>query len=198
MVGLNCGALLLALLLITFNIGHAYAGGRSVEDLIGVFSIEKTIKLGSSSACFNNSGLSDSQRDPLGMGSNPLANPLADSQSPDLAGFSFEPKMFSGSSKPINLTAHIIDDDSGLGIAHVFFRSPTGAQIAEAVFAPDGRISGTSKDGTYTAQMSLPRKTEIGAWLLDNFTLLDAGGNRKVLSRSDMVRMNLPAEFIVT
>lgn len=195
---MSYSALLLALILITSIIGQASASGRSVEDLIGVFSIEKTIKLGSSSACFNNAGLSDSQKDPLGMGSNPLANPLADDQSADLAGFGLEPNMLKGSSKPINLTAHIIDDDSGLGSARVFFRSPTGAQIAEAIFAPEARVSGTSKDGIYTAKMSLPKKTERGAWLLDNFTLSDAGGNSKVLSRSDMVRMNLPAEFIVT
>ncbi len=183
------------LLLIAVFIGHASADGRSVDDMVGVFSIEKTIKLGSSSACFGNSaGSAGSQIDPLSMGS----NPLADSQSPDLASFGFEPKMLAGDSRSISLTAHIVDDESGLVSASAFFRSPSGAQIAQAAFTPAGRVSGSSKDGVYTAKIILPKDSEKGAWLLDNLTLLDASGNPKVLSRSDLVGMNLPAEFLIS
>ncbi len=195
MVGLSYRALLLALLLITAIIGHASASGSSVDDMVGVFSIEKTIKLGSSSACFGNAeGSAEAQKDPLGMGS----NALADSQPPDLAGFGFEPKVLAGSSRSINLTAHIIDDESGLGSAKAFFSSPSGAQTASVAFTPGCRISGTSKDGIYATSIILPKESENGAWLLDNITLLDATGNHKVILRSDLVGMNLPAEFLVS
>ena len=40
------------------------ASGRSVEDLVGVFSIQKTIKLGSNSECFSGS---QSSADSLGL-----------------------------------------------------------------------------------------------------------------------------------
>jgi len=179
----------------TAIIGPASAGGRSVDDMVGVFSIEKTIKLGSSSACFGNAdGSTEAQKDPLGMG----IDPLADSQPPDLAGFGFEPKMLNEYNRSINLTAHIIDDESGLGSAQVFFRSPSGAQTTEAIVTPECRVSGTPKDGIYETEMILPKGSESGAWLLDNITLLDATGNRKVLSKSDLIRLGLPAEFLVS
>lgn len=183
--------------MITAIIGHASAGGRSVDDMVGVFSIEKTIKLGSNSACFGNAegdSMPMAQGDPLGMGS----NALADNQPPDLAGFGFEPKVLAGDSRSINLTAHIVDDESGLSSAKAFFRSPSGGQTASVAFTSESRISGTSKDGIYAARIVLPKECERGAWFLENLTLLDASGNRDVLSRSDLVRVNLPAEFLVS
>lgn len=181
-------ALLLAVFLITIGLASAY--GSSVEDLVGVFSIEKTIKLGSSSACF---GSPEAQKDPLGI----ARNSMADDQPPSLAGFGIEPKIVDKSLRAINLTAHIIDDESGLGQATAVFCSPSGEEEAEAIFYPGNRVSGTEKDGAYAAKMILPKKSEKGAWLLENMTLMDGSGNSKVLQRGDMARMGLPAEFLV-
>ncbi len=188
-------SLLIALLLIAAIVGHASGEGRSVDDMVGIFSIEKTIKLGSSSACFGNAAENaEAKRDPLGIAS----DPLADSQPPDLAGFGFEPKVLTGAFRSIDLKAHIIDDESGLKNAKAFFNSPSGGQTAEAAFTTSGRISGTPKDGIYATKIILQEDCEKGAWLLDNLTLLDPSGNQKVLSRSDLVSMNLPAEFVVS
>ncbi len=46
-------ALMMLLILVA---GNASAYGRSTEDLVGAFSIEKTIRLGSSSECFSSGG----------------------------------------------------------------------------------------------------------------------------------------------
>ncbi len=113
----------------TVSIFNVAASGRSVEDLVGVFSIQKTIKLGSNSECFAGS---QSSSDSL----SPQNNGLSDNQPPGLAGLSIEPKAIkASSSQSINLTAHIVDDQSGLAegsgsnLSTAWFVSPSGRQV---------------------------------------------------------------------
>jgi hypothetical protein len=194
MLTLSC---LLFALAFAFAACNASGYGSSVEDLVGGFSIEKTIKLGSSSTCL---GDTDIQKDPLAMSDQTpgMGRPaLADDQPPSLAGFDIEPKVLAQPSKSINLTAHIIDDESGLNFAEAFFRSPFGANISGVVLDSGDRVSGTLKDGTYEARMTLPESPEHGAWLLENLTIVDLSGNRKILNLRDMASMGLPVEFLV-
>jgi len=94
--------LALAFLLLLAAAVPASAYGRSVEDLVGSFSIEKAIKIGSSSECFSDSEAND----PLTPPQSPGAGPLADDQPPSLAGFAFEPtRILAASVQPINFTA---------------------------------------------------------------------------------------------
>ncbi|MFZ3148435.1 MAG: hypothetical protein WA137_05280, partial [Methanothrix sp.] len=51
--------LALAFLLLLAAASPASAYGKSVEDLVGSFSIEKTVKIGSSSECFSSAGAAD-------------------------------------------------------------------------------------------------------------------------------------------
>jgi hypothetical protein len=75
--------------------------GRSVEDIVGVFSIQKTIQLGGSGECFG--GTKDTS-DPLSS----LNKGLVEDQPPDLAAFNLEPKVVKASSSQIiNLTAQL-------------------------------------------------------------------------------------------
>ncbi len=86
------------LILIIATSPAASAYGRSVEDLVGAFSIEKTIKIGSSSQDFSTSGES---LDPLSPPQSLASGPLADDQAPSLAGFAFEPQeVRSNSTQP--------------------------------------------------------------------------------------------------
>jgi hypothetical protein len=43
----------------------------------------------------------------------------------------------------------------------------------------------------------LPKSPDHGAWLLENLTMVDQSGNRKILNFGDMARMGLPVEFLV-
>jgi predicted small secreted protein len=195
MLTLSCLLLVLAFAFTACNNASGY--GSSVDDMVGAFSIEKTIRIGSSSACFSGT---DAQNDPLSMGDQPPAagSPaLADDQPPGLAGFDIEPKALGPSSESINLTAHIIDDGSGLNFAEAFFCSPFNANIAGVVLDSGDRVSGTPQDGTYEARMALPKSPDHGAWLLENLTMVDQSGNRKILNFGDMARMGLPVEFLV-
>lgn len=178
-----------------FNVA---ASGRSVEDLVGVFSIQRTIKLGSNSECF--AGSQSSSNSPSVQN-----NGLADNQPPGLAGLSIEPKAVNASSsRSINLTAHIIDDQSGLAegsgsnLSTAWFVSPSGRQVIGAALAPDNLTLENKLDGFYSGKIVLPKNSELGTWRLDNLTIADEQGNRRVVGRNQMLQLGFPAEFLVT
>ena len=180
------------LLLIIATSPAASAYGRSVEDLVGAFSIEKTIKIGSISQDFSTSGES---LDPLNPPQSLAAGPLADDQAPSLAGFAFEPDLVSSnSSLPINLTLHAIDDQA-VWAAEARFSGPTGNE-AVALFPAQNLTSGSSKDGIYSAQMLLPVNI-AGDWNLQSLILVDREGNRRILAQSDLMQMGLPTQISV-
>ncbi len=182
--------MVLWMLLLLAITASASAYGRSVEDLSGVFSVEKTIRLGSSSECFAPTGSSD-----------PLSPPAAmtyDQTSP-LAGFDFEPKaVLASGPKAINLTLHIIDHQSSPWICAAYFQSPSGDQEAVAIFDAENITSSGPEGEVYAAQMLLPQESERGNWVLENLTLVDRLGNRKVLQRMDLLRQGMPVQLQVT
>ncbi|MGB5099745.1 MAG: hypothetical protein WBN94_04010 [Methanothrix sp.] len=176
-----------ALLLLLALAAPASAYGKSVEDLVGSFSIEKTIKIGSSSESFSSAGAAD----PLTPPQSTAVGPLADDQPPNVAGFAIQPLQISAaSSKIINLTAHLIDDQ-GVWAAEAAFSGPSG-EDADALFLSQTLTSGTAKDGYYSTTMILPQTNETGEWHLQNLTLVDREGNRRVLVQEDLQNMGLP------
>jgi hypothetical protein len=184
--------MVLGMLLLLLAPAKASAYGRSVEDLAGVFSLEKTIRLGSSSECFASTGASD----PL---SPPSLTSATDDQPLSLAGFDFEPRTIPASApRAINLTLSIIDDQSGPWASAAYFQSPSGDQVAAAIFDAENLTFAGSKDGVYAARMLLPQGSEIGNWELENLTLVDRTGNRRVLQRMDLLRLGLPVVLQVT
>ncbi|MCX6677109.1 MAG: hypothetical protein NTU95_04090 [Methanothrix sp.] len=184
--------LALALLLLLAAIAPASAYGKSVEDLVGSFSIGKTIKIGSSSECFSSPGAADPLTPPQSGG----AGPLADDQPPSVAGFAIEAQQLSAASVPlINLTAHLIDDQ-GVWAAEAIFSGPRGEEAA-ALFSAQNLTSGTAKDGYYGAKMFLPQNNETGEWHLKSLTLVDREDNRRIMVEGDLTRLGLPTEIII-
>ena len=164
---------------------------------IRVFSIQKTIKLGSNSECFAGS---QSSSDSLSLQN----KGLADDQPPGLAGLSIEPKAIKASSShSINLTAHIVDDQIGLAVGSgsnlstAWFVSPSGRQVIGTAFAPGDLTSVIKLDGFYKGLIVLPMNSETGTWRLDNLTIVDEQGNRRVIGRDQMFRLGFPTEFLV-
>lgn len=181
---------ILAFLMIT---GVAYAYGSSTEDLVGIFSMEKTIKLGSSSDCFKAAG---GEKDPLSPVVSRSASSMADDQPPSLAGFSIEPKAISATNPyAINFTEHVIDDESGFFASAARFSSPSGSEKAQVLFTSANLSSGNSRDGIYTASLHLPDGVEKGLWQLENLTLVDKEGNRRIMQRVDVLDLGLLTEF---
>jgi hypothetical protein len=196
---LNLSIIVLAILLLTLlvmqNATPASGFGRSTEDLMGAFSLQKTIRLASSSECF----FGEATADPLSPPQSFEANAMKDDQPPSLAGFGFEPRTVPAmSDSAINFTAHLIDDQSGLWASAAYFHSPSGDQTAVVLFKMQDLTSGTTKDGIYTSRMSISNGSERGDWQMDNITLVDGEGNRMVLQREDLMRDGLPTAFQVT
>lgn len=193
----SVACILFVLFAISFN---AAAYGSSVEDLVGVFSIQKTIKIGSSSECFEEENVAIDPPDQLGIAR------AKDSQPPKLANFSLEPSSVKSvvSIQYLNLTAHIMDDYTGLSsgdksnLSAAYFHSPSGRQTVNAVFFPDNLSSGSNLNGIYTSKVILPPDSEPGIWQLSNFTLIDGQGNCRVQSRNDLAALGFPVQFLVT
>ena len=159
---------------------------------MGAFSIEKTVKIGSSSQDFSSSGES---LDPLSPPQSMASGPLADDQAPSLAGFSFEPQRVPANSTPsINLTLHAIDDQA-VWAAEARFSGPAGEE-AVALFPAQNLTSGSAKDGVYSAKMVLPAN-ETGDWHLESLTLVDREGNRRTLGQSELGQLGMPTQISV-
>jgi hypothetical protein len=173
--------------------GSAHAYGSSTEDLVGIFSMEKTIKLGSSSDCF---GAAGGEKDPLSPVVSRSASSMADDQPPSLAGFSFRPEEIPATGPcAINFTEHVIDDQSGFFASAARFSSPSGSEKAQVLFTSANLSSGNSRDGIYTASLHLPDGIEKGLWQLENLTLVDKEGNRRIMQREDVLGLGLLTEF---
>ncbi len=164
--------------------------GRSVEDLIGVFSIEKTIQIGGSGQDL----LAGSEVDPLSPPRS-LSGPLADDQAPSLAGFAIEPQSIPvNSTQPVNITLHAVDDESFYG-AEARFSGPEGME-AVALFPAANITAGSAKDGWYYASMILPAN-QTGEWHLVSLTLVDWEGNRRELAERELEEGGFTAEILV-
>lgn len=156
---------------------------------MGSFSIEKTVKIGSSSECFSSA---DAPADPLAPPRSMAAGPLADDQSPGLAGLTLEPEEISAAlPQTVNLTAHLIDDQ-GIWAARADFSGPAGQQ-ASALISSQNLTFGDGKDGIYTAQILLPPGNGTEEWHLQNLIIVDLEGNREVLALKDLMGLGLPA-----
>ena len=185
---LICAFVLLAIASTTPALGAVTEFGRSTEDLIGVFSIEKTIQIGGSSQDL----LAES--DPLSPPKS-LSGPMADDQAPSLAGFAIEPQSIpANSSQPVNITLHAIDDQAFYG-AEARFTGPDGVE-AVALFPAANIIAGSAKDGWYNASIILPAN-QTGEWRLESLTIVDREGNRRVLVGRELEERGYTAGIFV-
>jgi hypothetical protein len=188
MRSLSCGLFTLALLTVS-----ASAGGSSEEDLVGIFSMQKSIQLGGSSGSSCSGG---SCKVPDYLAPAVRTDPMADDQPPSLAGLSLEPGAVKGR-EPLDLTIHVIDDQTGLGEARALFRSPTGRDAAEVLFSSGNRTEGGAKDGFYSGRLVLPDESEKGDWLLQQVTLSDRAGNSRVIPPESLANLGLRLSFRV-
>ena len=119
-----------------------------------------------------------------------------DTSAPNVVSFDFTPKAVNtdASSQEITFTARLTDDLSGVSDnTQATFESPSGNQ--EAIAFGFKLVSGNTLDGIYQYVLTLPKYSEKGIWKLQFFLVSDKVGNRKQLSKSDMIALGLPTEF---
>ncbi len=86
----------------------------------------------------------------------------------------------SQSNQVVTLTFEAADDISGVSNAcdgDAAFASPTGEQVATNSVCNKTLVSGTSKQGLYTLDITFPQFAQAGTWTLSSFTLKDNAGN---------------------
>ncbi|HUM81466.1 MAG TPA: hypothetical protein PLQ38_06765, partial [Methanothrix sp.] len=114
---------------------------------------------------------------------------------PGISGLFLDPPQISlAASQPVNLTAHLIDDQA-IWAAEADLSGPDGESIT-ALFSSLNRSSGTARDGFYSAQILLPGNIS-GEWHLEKLTLVDGEGNRKILSKEELQSLGLPTTISV-
>jgi hypothetical protein len=171
------GSFICALLALTLLTAAASAGGSSEEDLVGIFSMQKSIQLGGSST---GSCSGSSCKVPDYLAPAVRSDPMADDQPPSLAGLSLDPQRVDNK-LAIDLTFHVIDDQSGLREALARFISPSREETAELVVTSGNRTDGNEKDGFYSGRLVLHDGSEKGDWLLQQVTLSDRAGNSRLI-----------------
>jgi hypothetical protein len=141
--------------------------------MVGIFSIEKTIRLGDSPL--------DGTKDPLispfydeGQPFEPKSTP---SLKPQIQSLDLLPKEVNTTDAPqsVNLTAWVLSsgDSSSGGEARMV--SPSGREVVEAKLLP---VMVLGNQSLLRGTLTLPAGSEPGAWRLDSLSLLDDGAGR--------------------
>jgi len=130
---------------------------------------------------------------------------LADTEPPNVTGFSFEPTVVNTAltSQDITFTIHLTDNESGISNAwaatpsQVRFESESG-QLIDVVFRPASElISGTILDGVYVNTGTLSPFNETGPWTLKYIFLVDVAGNQRWMYFDEIKSLGLPVTFMV-
>lgn len=102
-----------------------------------------------------------------------------DNSAPQLLSIEFESTEVNttSSSQTLTLTAHIIDDLSGLKYAQLRFQPRGSTQYFDFFVSSDLRIAGDRRDGLYRTSAILPKYAAHGRWSLMIVALNDQVNN---------------------
>jgi hypothetical protein len=99
--------------------------------------------------------------------------------------------------------ARITDDlagNAGAGYSsspsQIRFVSPSGGQFVDAMLSGSELISGTTTDGVYEYQMTIPRLAESGVWTISSFLLVDQVGNLRWKTAAELSGAGFPTTFV--
>ncbi|NYT01440.1 MAG: hypothetical protein GKC10_01610 [Methanosarcinales archaeon] len=192
---------------LTGRMGSA-AYGQSVENMIGVFSIEKKVILGDNPA---DEAARNAATDPLSLAS---GAGQAARMGPRLLDFEFLPWSVNSTAGPQQVNFTLMTDEPLLSptaldladdeleyaelanaqqgeVSRARFVSPSGGKSAEMLFFPRG-------NGTiYSGNLTLPQDSEAGVWMLHSLTLVGASGYRVQMDADEVQATGCPAAFRV-
>jgi hypothetical protein len=135
----------------------------------------------------------------------------ADTAAPQITSLAFTPPVFdtSAAAQDVTVTVGLTDNLAGLDFSPdnpqasfehgITFRSPSGAQTNSCCFFPPTfrLVSGTIRNGIWTAPVRFPQFSEAGTWLASFTFLKDGAQNRVSLTSADLALQGLPTGLTV-
>ncbi len=120
------------------------------------------------------------------------ASATEDTTPPEFVSLSFSPKEVdvTEGARTVTATAHLTDNLSGVSRVDISLISPGGgAQASRAGFE---LVEGTSRDGIYRAELTIPRFAASGEWTVGSIQIHDAAGNYGELRSAGLKERGLP------
>lgn len=122
----------------------------------------------------------------------------ADTAPPALVAFSFSPVSIDTSAGPagVAVTLRVTDDSSGIALVRIVFShrdllsDPQGCETS----TPQ---RGTGLDGVFTCTVGFPQFSEPGAWKVFVVDMLDAAGNRDLVTTTELAGLGFPTDLEV-
>lgn len=116
-----------------------------------------------------------------------------DHLAPNVAGLAVSPTTIDTSltTATITVSTHLVDDISGTSngttasASQVVLVGPTGTHHVSINLSQ--RVSGSSLDGVYAGQATVPRYSEQGTWTVASLTVFDNAGNSRSFGPVDLV-----------
>ncbi|MDQ1502101.1 MAG: hypothetical protein QOI86_5441, partial [Actinomycetota bacterium] len=124
----------------------------------------------------------------------------ADTVAPQLAALTWTPGTVdtAAAARTVTVRGRFTDDLSGLPAGYgpyVTLKSPSGRQMTGTSF---NRVSGTGRDATYEAALTVNRYSEAGAWTVSDLSVTDNAQNTRHLTGAELTTAGFTAGFTQT
>ena len=122
-----------------------------------------------------------------------------DTTAPQLVELSFGPTSTDVSAGPqtVTVNARVTDAPAGYQSGSLHFRSPSGQQLRFGDLGVNQRVAGDAFDGTFQTTVTFQQFSEAGTWKVNVF-LIDAVGNSRFLTDTDLANAGFPTQLQVT
>ena len=105
----------------------------------------------------------------------------------------------SSGAQSIDVTVHLVDDMVGVSdtsLSQFRFTNITSGQFVDAIFSSElNLISGTSTDGIFEFEMTVPFGAAHGEWVVTSSLFVDQVGNMSHVASAELISAGFPASF---
>lgn len=114
---------------------------------------------------------------------------------PEISNFSLSSSVIDTTNEFQNVTVnvHAMDNDKGVNLIAVRFRSPSGNQFVNAFINSGQRISGDNKNGFYSAVVTFPQYSKAGMWSVLGIEARDEANNYKTINNAEIASRGFAA-----
>lgn len=123
----------------------------------------------------------------------------SDTIPPQVSDFSLSSSLIdtTGEAQTITVALRVIDNDKGVNMVAVRFRSASGNQFVNAFITAQQRVSGDNKDGIYNAVVTFPQYSKAGMWNVLEIEARDEANNYKTFNTPEIASLGYATELQV-